>query len=308
MLPIGERQPMAPGPEGLYFAPMRPQALALLAGLTLIGGTGSLATAPADTASLPLFRQQAAPLTDAAMEQFLRTAGVVRSRETDKGVTGSVRATLSDGALTHDAHIQTVEVFKSEFRAKGKVERNFRDSWRFNIAVYRIDRLLGLHLVPVSVERNWKGTRAAFTWWIDDVLMDEGQRLNQDASPPDARCWYDQMRHLRLLDQLIDNADRNHGNLLITHNWRLWAIDHTRAFRYSKTPRFPAQLMGVDRTVLVRLEALDFSTVKGAVERHISDADIRTLLSRRDGIVAHFRKRGEAALFDRRSSPAGCMN
>ena len=29
-------------------------------------------------------------------------------------------------------------------------------------------------MVPVSVSRTWKSERAAFTWWIDDVMMDEG--------------------------------------------------------------------------------------------------------------------------------------
>jgi hypothetical protein len=190
--------------------------------------------------------------------------------------------------------------------SKGIVERDFRDSWRFNVAAYRIDRLLGLQLVPVSVERRWKGDRAAFTWWLDDVKMDEGGRLKNNLSPPDEPCWQEQANLVRMLDQLIDNADRNLGNLLITSTWRMWAIDHTRAFRYAREPRNVATLIGIDRAVLARLEALDFGTVKAAVGRYISDADIRNLLSRRNGIVAHFKKRGEAALYDRRDPAKGC--
>jgi len=36
---------------------------------------------------------------------------------------------------------------------------------------------------------------------------------------------------VRLFDQLIYNTDRNLGNLLIDKSWRLWMIDHTRAFK-----------------------------------------------------------------------------
>jgi hypothetical protein len=282
--------------EGLYSAPMALKTFTLLLALAIV-------CAPAG----PMARQDVAPLTDAAMEQFLRTARVLRTRDTAKGVTGSVRATLSDGTLTHDAHIQVIDVAKAQFRGKGGVvENDFRDNWRFNIAVYRIDRLLGLQLVPVSVQRTWKGQRAAFTWWVDEVLMDEGERMKNNVEPPDLQCW-DEQRHLvRLLDQLIDNVDRNLGNMLITKNWRVWAIDHTRAFRYSRTPRIPAYLTGVDRTVLQRLEALDFAGLKTAIDRHINDADIRTLLSRRDGIVAHFKAR-TSAIFDRQDHASGCL-
>ena len=42
------------------------------------------------------------------------------------------------------------------------------------------------------------------------------------------------MQLVRLFDQLIYNIDRNIGNLMITNDWRIWAIDHTRAFRIAR--------------------------------------------------------------------------
>lgn len=251
-------------------------------------------------------RQDGAALTDRQIEEFLRSARVVKSRETEKGVTASVRATLSDGTLSHDAHIQVVEESKREFRTPQGLEMDFRDNWRFNVAAYRIDRLLGLRLVPVSVERTWKGRRGAFTWWIDDVMMDDGDRVRKSVAAPDQTCWSEQVWLLRVFDQLIDNGDRNPGNLLIGNNWRLWGIDHTRAFRHSRAPRDRANLRGVDREVLRRLSALDFATLKREVGRYIGDADIRALLARRDGIVAHFAGLGDTGLFDRQDPAAGC--
>lgn len=258
-------------------------------------------------AALPSARQATLPvLTDAQKEEFLRSARIVEARELSKGITGSLRATLSDGTLTHDAHIQDVDQHKERFQTKHGLEINFRDSWRFNIAAYRIDRLLDLQLVPVAVQRNWRGRRAAFSWWVDDVMMDEGERLEKNLSAPNPSCWTEQTRLLRLLDELIDNADRNLGNMLITNDWRIWAIDHTRAFRFSKTPRHPERLTAIDRGVLRRLEALDFETVKQTVDRHITDADIRNLLARRDAIVERFKARGEGSLYDRPDPAAGC--
>lgn len=275
---------------------MNPYAVGVLAALALAVVSSSPAGQEA-TAQVPL--------TDAAMESFLSKARVGSSRDTGKGVTGSLRVTLTDGTLTHDAHVQTIDQSKAQFHGTKTVEFNFRDSWQFNIAVYRLDRLIGLHLVPVSVQRSWKGDRAAFTWWVDDVMMDEGGRLKQNLAPPDTRCWNEQTHLLRMLDQLIDNSDRNLGNMLITKTWRVWAIDHTRAFRFSKTPRTPSQLTGIDRTVLARLETLDFPLLKRTFGGHINDPDIRNLLSRRDAIVSHF-KASPAKIYDRRDPAEGC--
>lgn len=258
-------------------------------------------------AALPSARQAALPvLTDAQKEEFLRRARIIEARELSKGITGSLRATLSDGTFTHDAHIQTIDQHKERFQAKGVLEINFRDSWRFNVAAYRIDRLIDLHLVPVAVSRTWNGRRGAFSWWVDDVMMDEGERLEKNLSAPNMDCWNAQTRLLRLFDELIDNADRNLGNMLITNGWRIWAIDHTRAFRFSKTPRHPERLVAIDRHVLRKLEALDFRMVKQAVDGQITDADVRNLLARRDAIVERFEARGEGSLYDRPDPAAGC--
>src|SRR5215207_2467420 len=77
-------------------------------------------------------------LTDAEITRFLLTARVIRTRDTQKGITRSLRATLSDGTLTHDAHIQTIEQTKAQFQGPNTIELNFRDSWQFNVAAYQI--------------------------------------------------------------------------------------------------------------------------------------------------------------------------
>ncbi|CAN5689231.1 hypothetical protein BH24ACI5_BH24ACI5_11600 [soil metagenome] len=254
-----------------------------------------------------LAQPQSPPPSDAVMEEFLLKGQVVRTRQTAKGVTGSIRATLVLGDLTHDAHIQTIDEEKREFRTPTSVEFNFRDKWHFNLAAYKLDRLLDLQLVPVTVERRWRTKAGSFTWWVDDVMMDEGERLKKKLAPPDPDCWNEQMRLLRVFDQLVENNDRNLGNMLISKTWRLWAIDHTRAFRRSKVPPRPANMTQVDRRFLQRLAALDFDTLKREVGRYISDFDIRALLARRDAILAHFAAGGESMLFDRRPIAAGCL-
>ena len=95
-----------------------------------------------------------APLPDADVEQFLLKGRLGKTRAAGKGITGSLRRTMTSESLTHDVHIQTIDESKREFRGDQGTEFNFRDYWGFNIAGYKIDRLLGLDMVPVSVERG----------------------------------------------------------------------------------------------------------------------------------------------------------
>lgn len=237
--------------------------------------------------------------SDRQQEDFLRRARVVRTRTTEKGITNSLRATLSDGTLTHDAHIQVVDDHRREFVTPQGIEIDFIDSWKFNVAAYRLDRMLGLGLVPVSIERRWQTAPGAFSWWVDDVLMDEQARLKAKRAPPDLPRWNEQMQRVRLFDQLIYNVDRNLGNLVITRQWRIWAIDHTRAFRGATTPRRIENVTHCDRQVLERLKQLDAESLKREIGKFVDSRRIRSLLARRDAIVKRLESLGEGAVFDR---------
>jgi hypothetical protein len=244
---------------------------------------------------------------ETAIEKFLREGKVVATRAAGKGITGSIRATLSDGTLTHDAQIQTVDESKAVFTTPKGIERDFRDSWEYNVAAYRVSKLIDLRMVPVSVERTWNSKRGAFTWWVDNVAMDEQTRDEKKIEAPNQACWTEAVLMIRVFDALIDNTDRNQGNTLYTKDWRVWAIDHTRAFRRSREPKSFVSMPRIDRGVLQRMEALTLPMLKKEIGRFLIDGDLRLLLSRRDALVKHFRSRGEAALFDRQPPEKGCL-
>jgi hypothetical protein len=242
-----------------------------------------------------------ARLTPSEMEAFLLQAKIVDIREAGGGVTGSQRATLTDGVFTHDAHIQSVDIRQSIFKAGQYTELNFKDTYRFNIAGYRLARLLGLNVVPMSVERTVNGNPAAVTWWVDDVQMDERERVKRKTMGPKPIRTSNQLQLMHIWDELIQNRDRNQGNILWTNDWTMWLIDHTRAFRLGDELRKPEELRRIDRGLLARLKGLTEDSVAKAVAESLHESEREAVLQRRDRIVKLFEERaarlGDAAVY-----------
>src|SRR5436190_23424070 len=157
-----------------------------------------------------LFAQSAAQVPQLTLEQkeeFLAKATVKTTHGAKKGITGTVRATLSDGTITHDASIQRIDEEKAKFEGSNGLELNFRDTYKFHIAAYRLGRLLGLGgRIPPSIERSFEGAKGAWTWWIEDVQGDEVDRMKKKIVPPDKEDWTRQFVIMQVFDQLIFNT------------------------------------------------------------------------------------------------------
>ena len=241
------------------------------------------------------------PALDAqAMETFLLKARIIKERQAPVGVTGSRLVTLTDGAITHDAHVQTVDVSQKVFQAGKNTELNFKDTYRYNVAAYRVAQLIGLSTVPMSVKRIVDGKEASMTWWVDDIAMDEKARLKARNFGPDPARTDRQIQTMRVFDELIQNKDRNQGNILWDRQWTLWLIDHTRAFRLEKKLLKPERLLRCDRRLFERLKTMTAESLKDATGDFLTRYEQEALLARRDRIVKLYSdriaKQGEAAV------------
>ena len=267
----------------------------LVLGVVVVACTGALLTGQEAT------RAAQPRLTPDEMEAFLLKAKISNRRDAGSGVTGSSRVTLSDERMTHDAHVQAVDVARAVFQAGKASEVNFKDTYRYNIAGYRLARLIGLDSVPMSVERNVEGKLAAVTWWVDDVLMDEGARLKKKTVGPDVQRFAKQIQVMKIWDELIQNKDRNRGNLLWTSDWSMWLIDHTRAFRLGRELVAPNDLTRCDRRLLEGMRTLTAELLAKAVSDSLTKEEQAAVMVRRDLIMKHFDDRiaklGEGILF-----------
>jgi hypothetical protein len=224
-------------------------------------------------------------LSPAEMEKFLQAGKIVKKKESSKGVTDAYRVTLSDGVVTHDAQVQNVDIYKPFFEVDPRhTEVNFRDSYRYNIAAYRLAVALGLDNVPMSVERTVDGKPAAMTWWLDNAMDDRARQKAKVANshPLRAADYYGVMY---VFDELIQNRDRNQGNIMWSPDSRMWMIDHTRAFRMGRDLLKPDLLSRVERSLYGKLKELDRKAFTESVGRTLTKDEIDALFHRRDKIV-----------------------
>ena len=238
-------------------------------------------------------------ISNEAKAEFLRTAVTAKAEQVGKGVTGTWRVSLEGSDTTHDASFQYVDERAAvKELPDGTAELHFVDSYRYNIAAYRLANLLGLgHMVPVSVEREWRGRRGAMTWWVDNVMMDEAGVNERGLQAPDQADWIRQTYRVRVFNELIYDTDRNQGNNLVTEDWKIWMIDFSRAFRRWKKLRKPENLMRCDRNLFQALSELERDQLEATLSDILDDTELDGVWARRGLIVEYFRtaigERGE---------------
>jgi hypothetical protein len=243
------------------------------------------------------------PLHGAAAESFLRTAKVLSSRTLGEGVSASKQVTLSDGTSTHRAIFKTIDTLRrgaSSFPGAGVLLVDYEDSYRFEIAAYELDKLLGFDLVPPTVERSIGHRTGSLQLWVERATS-EGERRKRGLHAPDREAWNLQIHTVRLLHQLTFNWDaQNIQNVLFDPSFKVYAVDFSRSFAAYDKLRSEELLVRFPRAGLEAMKRLDEATLDARLGRFVTRAQVRTLLKRRDLILAlaarRVEEKGEAAV------------
>ncbi len=244
----------------------------------------------------------------AGWEDFLRTARIVNSVQLGgpEAVTSPWKLTLSKGDVTRFGLWKDIDI---------DIDRGGPDRWRFEVAAFQLDVLLGLDMVPPTMERAFQGRWGSLQLWMEDTESLKGRMARGSDIPKDKSEDWDRKAYLeRAFDSLIANDDRNLNNILIGTDDRMILIDHSRSFRtaepFGKMLVFgasglkraadgtPLLFLKLPRAFVEKLRALDAKSVRKAVKGHLTGREIQILLARRDLVLKEvdslIRERGEA--------------
>lgn len=278
----GERQLLVPA------APRQASAAAALPARVLRGSDGQ---------PVP-FRD------DEEVLAFLREAEVVSSRVLGEGVTHARKVELRRGTVQLAGIFHDIDEASEGTRLGGERQTFFIDSWRGQVAAYEVCHLLGFDTVPPTVERTLDGQRGSLQLWVGETKSWKKLREAGQSTPRVNLQWHD----VRVFDNLINNRDRNQGNILVDRDGYLWWIDHTRAFDRETTLPKPSQLRRISRQLWEALPRLEAKSLHQRLDPLLSKFEVDAVLARRELLLAAFRAAiatgGEGAvLFDRDAPP-----
>ena len=237
------------------------------------------------------------PVTDAAkcsltwpgvepqLEEAMISGKILKMEDVPIGVTKPQRATLENGSR-----------FAWKPLRPG-YNKGYMESYKSELAAYKLDRMLDLHMVPPIVERSLEGKTGAAVYWIENT---KGWSVAKPPQGPEP-MWSLQLTRMKMFDLLIANIDRNQGNLIYDSDWHLFLIDHSRAFIDKKDLKGLAPLGRVDRKLWAKMQALTMEDLDRGLEKWVDERGKKALLARRDlmakNIAEMVKKRGEASVF-----------
>jgi hypothetical protein len=209
-----------------------------------------------------------AGLSDQALETLLATARVTEQRAFDAGTRF---VTLADGSVEIEA------VFLPVAQA-GILPP---------VAAYRLDRLLGLDMVPVTVAREIDGIAGALQFWPAQAIGEperSAERLGASAWCP----LVDQLVDMYRFDTLIFNQARTVDRILYsTEDFQLLLMGHELSFTTDRGRPAHLESLGVELTPAWRaaLAGLDEASLTEALGDVLDRRRIRALLERRDAML-----------------------
>ena len=236
-------------------------------------------------------------MTDDQLEDFLRTAPIVASEDVGEGVTRPRKVTLR----RDDVEIQAIfasEATPIDAGNRRKQRRLINDSDRYHnrVAAYRLDRLLGLNMIPVTVLRRVDGKEGALQFWVEG-LISELERQEQgveftgycpiyDAELPD------QWDLMMVFATLVYDEDRTLQNMqYIEAGATLVLIDNSRTFRtHAGKPKHISNVrVQLSGELERRLEALTYEQLQANLGDLLVRGQLHPVLKRRDEILEEWR-------------------
>ena len=170
--------------------------------------------------------------------------------------------------------------------ANGRMLLNLKDSYKHEIAAYELDKLLGLGIVPPTIERKIGREWGSLQMWITGAMTEWERKQSTKTPPPNISDWNNQLSTLKLFLQLTWDTDYNNiSNIMADENWKIWKIDSSRAFRVTAGLRREDALTRFSRSFLSSLEDLDRSAVEEVMSPWLNARQIEALWQRRTRIL-----------------------
>jgi hypothetical protein len=215
----------------------------------------------------------------AELEEFMRTAVIMKANPLSIGVTKSQRVFFAPGGPVESAAWKIL---------KPGMRNGFFESYKSEIAAYELDKLLDLGMVPPKVERKVDDDVGVAIMWVAPATSFKDSGGMPKAPPAQQARFNAQLTRAKMFHNLIGDIDPNLGNWLVDPGWNLILIDHSRAL--TKTKTLVHKMLAKDEPLWTRAMALTEESLTASVGQWLGRDEIRALLERRAKMQEEFDK------------------
>ncbi len=209
-------------------------------------------------------------LTDDQLEVLLAQAEVVANDAPPLPREGTRLLTLQQGEVKFRALFITAPV---------------AGRWQHEVAAYRLDRLLGIDMVPATVERTIGGKPGALQFWIEKAVS--AAVVEQERVRLPRWCTLESQYNLmRTFDALAGNLSRRSDNVVLGREDGLARlIDNAADFPTSRRLDARVARPAVGAELARRLRTLDKGKLAAALAPWLDRTQQKAILARRDALL-----------------------
>ena len=230
-------------------------------------------------------------------EDFLRTVVIARLEPAKLGkIAAAKHAFFQPDGLAASGALRTL---------RPGLYKGYFESYRSEVAAYKLDRLLQLDMVPPAVERTYNGDNVSLQLWSENTRLLKDVREQKIAFPATLEMLR-QFSRQKVFDDLVANIDADATDISFDPVWNIIKVDHSRCFTKIMMQPFEVGVAGrgvsrIDRAFFDRNKALDKATLQAEIGKYVEGEAIDALLVRRNKIVKQFetlaKQKGDAAVF-----------
>ncbi len=216
------------------------------------------------------------------MEYYLANAAVIGyHREAVPGRTAADNVDLDDGKTKRRAMFKTVD---------SRRPTQIPDSYKYELAAYALDKLLGFEKIPPIMEREIESTKGSLQIFVQNCFgLDKQQREN--LTPPDSQAFVNALEEINIFENLVYNERNELDDILIQkESWKTFRVDFSEAFLPIPDLIPEQKITRCSKTLFQNLQKLSDEVIKARLKNYLNDEEMSALFSRKALIIKTLKK------------------
>lgn len=211
------------------------------------------------------------------IENYLRTAKIVSTKiSPEGGRTAPWQINLDDGKYQRNGFFKYIDRTRPT---------HLPDSYKYEIAAYELNKLLGLNIVPPVVEREIEGIKGSLQLFLKGYNK-ESDRKRRNIEPSDPKSFQNALEEINVFEILsYDECKDADDTLVHMEDWKLWRVDFSEAFYPSPELKPGCEITCCSKTLYQNLLKLKNNVIKAKLKPYLNTEEINALLKRKKIIL-----------------------